>query len=100
MLVAVILSTTLALIHHRMQGRQIMEHHLKVMAFNLTTLAVFAVLYALAMYHRHDPRIDAGLVCRVPILHRVCTQIVWSSEAAGHFPIRCLVVLLRLGKPA
>jgi uncharacterized membrane protein YozB (DUF420 family) len=59
-LVAVIGLSTVMLMHQGMQGLAIADHHLKVFAFNLTTLVAFLLLYGLAMYHRYDRRLHAG----------------------------------------
>jgi hypothetical protein len=64
LLVGVIVLSTLALMHQRMQGLQITDGHLKVAAFNLATLAVFVLLYTLAILQRGDRGRHAGfMIC-------------------------------------
>jgi hypothetical protein len=54
-LVPVIVVTTIGLFHKGMQGSPpLMEHLVVNLAINLSTLAVFVVLYGLAMYYRRD----------------------------------------------
>jgi len=81
-LVAVILLTTLALMRHRMEGLPIMDVHLKVMAFNLSTLIAFALLYGLAMFHRRDARLHAAyMACTVfPFFTAFAPRLIQSSR--------------------
>lgn len=52
--VVLVVVTTAALIQDSLDGKVVVDPSLKVVAFNLTTLAAFVVLYGAAVYHRSD----------------------------------------------
>lgn len=81
-LVPIIIVTTVDLFHNGMRGLEVMNHHVVNMAFNLSTLAVFGVLYGLAMYYRSDPPRHARymLCTALPLFTAFVPRLIISSR--------------------
>ena len=81
LLMLIVLIATLALMQQRMQGLTIMDWNLQALAFNMTTLTTFVLLYALAMYHRHDPDLHARyMICTaLPLFTAFAPRLITSA---------------------
>jgi hypothetical protein len=101
-LVAIILVTTLGLLHNGLEGKQLLDHHLKNFAFNLSTLMSFGVLYGLAVYHRNKPTIHARYMLSTvfPLFTAFVPRLIGTSETLTHFAIRTFGTFAALGQAA
>jgi hypothetical protein len=82
LVVVTIVLSTMMLIRHAMMGREILDAHLKVAAFNLTSLGVFVLLYGLAVVHRRDSGRHASyMLCTAFLFVTALTQQL--LEASG-----------------
>jgi hypothetical protein len=81
-LMAAISITTLGLFHRGMRGLQIMEHHAVNLAFNLSTLAAFVLLYGLAMSYRRDPatHLRYMLCTTLPLCTAITPRLITDSR--------------------
>ena len=64
-LVALMVASTIALMHHRLQEVPIDEARLQIVAFNFVTILVFALIYWLAIRYRRDRDVHAALMSRL-----------------------------------
>ncbi|HEV8261944.1 MAG TPA: hypothetical protein VGQ19_14475 [Burkholderiales bacterium] len=97
-----IIITTLAMMHHGMQGLQILDWQMKATAFNVTTLVAFVLLYWLAMLNRRDPSAHAGfMVCTAfPLFTAFVPRLIQGSRPLEHLAISLFGTFAAFGQAA